>query len=216
MTSTDGNMITSLSSLYDPASEVPLPLQAVGLLYLCLGAPILEEILFRGFVLNLCSPIKRSFAVIVSAMMFSLTHMNFAQLIHTFVLGLLFGYVVLKAHSLLPSIIMHIVFNSTTVLVDYCKFIGYGEATLVFLIPAVIIGIICLIILFKRYRSIDERTDGMKSIRVFTDEEMRYLRYHRVNKLTSGAFFSTWSFWTVIGLFVFMIFVSFIGVLALR
>ncbi len=79
---------------------------------LVLVAPWTEELIFRGFVLNgFLKRYKPRNAVILSALGFSILHLNPYQLIGTFVLGVLLGWVRLKTGSLWPCIFLHAVFN---------------------------------------------------------------------------------------------------------
>jgi len=76
-------------------------------------APFAEEILFRGAIYNL---IKDKFnkyaAVIVSAILFAVIHMNIYQASYALVIGLFMGIIILKTGSLWLTIIFHIVYNT--------------------------------------------------------------------------------------------------------
>ena len=79
-------------------------------LYVGLVGPILEEIVFRGVLLQSLAPYGRNFAIVTSALMFGLYHSDFSQGLFAFVVGLLLGYVGLE-YSILWSIALH-VFNN--------------------------------------------------------------------------------------------------------
>lgn len=51
-------------------------------------------------------------AILLSAALFSLAHMNLAQMPGTIAIGLLYGWLVYRTGSLLPSIIGHVFNNS--------------------------------------------------------------------------------------------------------
>jgi membrane protease YdiL (CAAX protease family) len=79
---------------------------------LVLVAPWTEELIFRGFVFNgFRKRYQPRNAVILSALGFSILHLNPYQLFGTFVLGLLLGWVRLRTGSLWPCIFLHAVFN---------------------------------------------------------------------------------------------------------
>jgi len=75
-------------------------------------APIVEELIFRGIIL---SGFRRNYsafkAVLISAILFSLFHLNPWQMPATFVLGLFLGWLVIRTQSILAAIIGHSVNN---------------------------------------------------------------------------------------------------------
>ena len=87
-----------------------------GVLAIAIAGPILEEMLFRGVItttlLKSYSPKK---AVIYSALIFGIFHLNPAQILVATLLGFLLGWLFYKTHSLIPCIIVHILNNSLSV-----------------------------------------------------------------------------------------------------
>ncbi len=65
-------------------------------LYIGIGAPISEELLFRGLVLRSMEPYGKKFAIFSSALLFGLFHGNLSQAPHAFCVGLVLGYVTLE------------------------------------------------------------------------------------------------------------------------
>lgn len=94
--------------------------------YLAIGllAPLAEEIVFRGAILrsllgwnkaNGQQPIANSQAfpaIIVSALLFALVHMNPAQMPYAFIAGLLLGWMYWRTGSILPGMAYHWANNS--------------------------------------------------------------------------------------------------------
>ena len=74
--------------------------------------PVLEEIIFRGFILG---ELKRAFkpfwAVLLQAALFGLVHFEPIQSTYTFLAALFFGFVYIKTGKLTLSILMHAAFN---------------------------------------------------------------------------------------------------------
>jgi uncharacterized protein len=71
-------------------------------------APIIEELIFRGLIFNgLRKNYTATTAVVVSAILFSLFHLNPWQMPATFVLGLLLGWIMLRTNSILLAILGH-------------------------------------------------------------------------------------------------------------
>ncbi|MGN1339462.1 MAG: lysostaphin resistance A-like protein [Oscillospiraceae bacterium] len=75
-------------------------------------APIFEEFWFRGIVLEALRPYGNGFAILVSGLLFGLTHANFSQFFYAFLLGVFFGYIAVSTKSIVTTTIMHACFNS--------------------------------------------------------------------------------------------------------
>lgn len=88
----------------------------VGILAIAVLGPILEELLFRGAVtkvlLKQYAPAK---AILISALIFGIFHINPVQVVAAFLIGLLLAWVYYKTASLIPCIVMHILNNSLSV-----------------------------------------------------------------------------------------------------
>jgi len=76
-------------------------------------APINEECIMRGLILT---KLKRNMApvlaVIISAVLFGVFHMNLVQGIYAGFLGLFMGYLAYKYNSIMPAMLFHAIFNS--------------------------------------------------------------------------------------------------------
>ena len=97
-----------------------------GILRVVILAPIVEELIFRGVIFSGFQRIYPSIlAIIFSALLFALFHLNPWQLGPTFLLGLLLGYVRLRTGSLLAAIFTHALHNGMIFLSVYYKE-GYG------------------------------------------------------------------------------------------
>ncbi len=82
--------------------------------YVCLLGPVLEELLFRGIVLESMRRYNERFAIVFSAMMFGLMHGNLGQAVNGFICGLVLGTIYVRSRSLIPSSIVHIFMNTVT------------------------------------------------------------------------------------------------------
>lgn len=86
-------------------------------------APVVEELIFRGLILQ---GLRRNYnafvSVFMSALLFALFHLNPWQFPATFILGMLLGWIVLRTHSLLLSILGHSINNLLVLLsITYWK-----------------------------------------------------------------------------------------------
>lgn len=105
----------------DRLSELMLQLMNIpgGYAALCLLAPIAEEVVFRGAILRKLmewKPQHRWLMIVLSALLFALAHMNPAQFLHPFLIGLLLGWMYLRTGSILPGIVYHCANNSVAYL----------------------------------------------------------------------------------------------------
>jgi len=82
------------------------------LLSVAVVAPIYEEIVFRGILLKgMANKLNPAVALVVSALLFALVHLNIPQGINAFLLGLVIGFIYLKTGSIYLSIFAHFVNN---------------------------------------------------------------------------------------------------------
>ena len=75
-------------------------------------APVIEELIFRGVIMHgLMRNYSKYTAVVVSALMFALFHLNPWQFPATFILGLLLGMVMLRTRNIYLCILGHAINN---------------------------------------------------------------------------------------------------------
>ncbi len=83
-------------------------------------APIIEEIFFRGYVFTAaCRTYGVIPAFILSALLFSLAHLNLQALIPILLIAVLFCFAYWKTGSLVPSIIAHMMNNALALISLY-------------------------------------------------------------------------------------------------
>ena len=96
-----------------------------GYLVIGLMAPLAEEFVFRGAVLRTLlgwsSPISNhpspTAAIIISALLFAVVHLNPAQMPYAFIAGLLLGWMYWRTGSILPGMAYHWANNSAAYIV---------------------------------------------------------------------------------------------------
>jgi sodium transport system permease protein len=94
------------------------PSTLVVILAVALAPAICEEVLFRGvLVRGLATRFFPLAAVLAGALVFSLYHLRIVQLVPTFSLGLMLGYLALRADSALPGMLAHFLNNTIALLV---------------------------------------------------------------------------------------------------
>lgn len=106
----------------------------LGFLALAILAPIAEEMVFRGAILRrLLDAFDKRWhwaAIVITAALFGIVHLNMAQGINAFVMGLLLGWMYMRTRSIMPGIIFHFA-NNTMAFFLYRLFPNAADKTLV-------------------------------------------------------------------------------------
>ena len=76
-------------------------------------APVLEEIVFRGVIMNNLKKYGIKTAIIINSIFFALSHYNTDMIIPAFFTGIIFSYVAYK-YSIKYSILIHFFINAIT------------------------------------------------------------------------------------------------------
>jgi membrane protease YdiL (CAAX protease family) len=85
-------------------------------LAVCVMAPLLEEMLFRGIVLRgFLQRYSRWQAILGSALLFGVAHLNIYQFVVGLVLGTVLGWLYERTRSLIPCIALHAAYNTGTI-----------------------------------------------------------------------------------------------------
>lgn len=88
--------------------------KSVMLIATVIMAPVLEEILFRGFILGtLKKEMHPWIAIFVSAVLFGVMHGTPIGIIYATALGVVMGWLCVKFNSVIPSLIFHMAYNAT-------------------------------------------------------------------------------------------------------
>lgn len=85
----------------------------ISLITVCVLAPVLEEMFFRGIILrSFLMQYSRPVAIFGSAVLFGAAHLNIYQFVTGFVLGSIAGWIYERSQSVWPCIIFHGAYNS--------------------------------------------------------------------------------------------------------
>lgn len=76
-------------------------------------APILEEIVFRGVIMNNLRKYGIRVAIIINSLLFGLSHYNIEMIVPAFLTGIIFSYIAYK-YSIKYSILIHFFINAVT------------------------------------------------------------------------------------------------------
>ena len=147
------DLANTMSGNGDPVGQI------IAMIYSCIFAALLEELFFRGFMLNALSPVSKWFAIIVSSLMFALIHGNLGQFPNTFIIGIIHGYIALKAGSIIPNIVAHMLTNFMAFAAGFAAEAWGDTGYVVFFIAEFVIAAPCLILFFKKNGRINNKTD---------------------------------------------------------
>jgi membrane protease YdiL (CAAX protease family) len=116
--------IASRDMIGDLRQFVPLvtgPEWMLALLAVGIGAPLSEELLFRGFLQAALTRSRLGFAggAVLSSLLWTALHAGYSipGIIEVFVIGLFFSWLLWRTGSLLVPIVCHALYNSLIVLV---------------------------------------------------------------------------------------------------
>lgn len=122
-------MPESTEAMFEGIMREPLGYMAIGIF-----APVVEEIVFRGAILRiLLGLFSRSWhwvAIIFSALIFGAIHLNLAQGLHAFVIGLLLGWMYYRTSSVVPGILLHWI-NNTVAYLMFHLMPQFGDGKLI-------------------------------------------------------------------------------------
>lgn len=79
-------------------------------LFAVIGAPVYEELIYRGFAMSVGKKYGKVFAIVISAVLFGVMHMNVPQAVFAFMMGILLGYVAME-YSVGWAIGFHLINN---------------------------------------------------------------------------------------------------------
>lgn len=108
-------------------SSLSLPLDHFGwyvlsIIVLALLPAIFEELIFRGIILNgLVKRLGEVGAIFMSALLFSLMHASLQQLLYTFILGIILGWIATRTGSTFSSMIVHFLNNAIVVTISFIQ-----------------------------------------------------------------------------------------------
>ena len=118
------------------------------------AAPILEELVFRKFVLDRVGHLGEGIAVLSSALIFGLAHQNAGQFFLAFFLGLLFAKIYLRTGRILYTMLLHFLINLTATADEIGCLIWGDRFDTVFLLAAgglALAGLVLWLVFRKRH-----------------------------------------------------------------
>lgn len=136
-----------------------------------------EELLFRGLILENLLPYGRTTAIFGSAFLFGIMHQNAEQLLYATLSGVVLGWIYVRTRSIWPCILMHL-FNNFQSVLQTAVTERLPQATadgILYLMEGgiLLLGIAAAILLFLRDREGKQelRAKGAFEVELARDEE---------------------------------------------
>jgi uncharacterized protein len=91
---------------------------ALAIFHVAMVPAVCEEILYRGFALNLLRRTKAAWtAILITGIIFGFYHLRLSQVIPLATIGIFLGWITVKSGSLIPAMVAHFVNNAFSVLI---------------------------------------------------------------------------------------------------
>lgn len=189
--------ILKLIGITIPAPDFSFPVQRgfliLFLIYVCLLGPIMEEIIFRGFILRSMQKYGNLTAIIVSSILFSMFHLNLVQFINPVLVGMLLAFIAIKSESIFPSMIAHVFNNTITFVIAAVSLLKMPAIGAAFNLVCIIFGVVAFILFISRYGNMFIET---------IKEDMGILKTHQKVRV---AFSGGWSIAYIVFYIIFII-----------
>jgi membrane protease YdiL (CAAX protease family) len=189
--------ILKLKGITIPQPDFSFPTQRIFLImfliYVCLLGPILEEIIFRGFILRSMQKYGNLTAIIVSSVLFSMFHLNLVQFINPVLVGILLAFIAIKSDSIFPSMIAHIFNNTITFMAAAIEMMNIPVLQFLFGGIYFTVGITAFTLFLMKY--------GKNFVEVIKEDATILKTYEKVRSSFSGA----WSIAYIVFYIIFIV-----------
>lgn len=119
------------------------------IIYTIIVAPITEELLFRGIMLNKLKQYNKIYAIIIVSMVFGLLHGNLPQTIPTFIISIFLCLITLKSGSILPAVSIHMINNGVAQITN----INNDVFNLISDIIIIVVIVVAVILMIKEFKN---------------------------------------------------------------
>ena len=124
------------------------------LISLAILPAILEEALFRYIPLKLFLPYSKKYALIISTLFFALAHLSLFSIFYAAVAGFAFMAVDIATESIIPSVILHLLNNSISLIWSYNQNQNLESVLTALLALFMILSLVALSLNRKKYAAV--------------------------------------------------------------
>lgn len=157
------NAVANIQKVFGFPGELPespltndLPVLILYGITVAIIPPVVEELFFRGLVLQSLRKFGDGFAIVASSVLFGLFHGNFVQFVFAFIAGLVMALVVVRTGSLWTSILIHFLNNGISYAVQVTgRFLGEEQANQIYSVIVMVIlalGLLSILYLWIKDR----------------------------------------------------------------
>ncbi len=100
----------------------PIYLLLINIVFTAVLPAVCEETAHRGLLLKGQSGLGQKQAIIISALLFGLLHLNIEQFFYATIIGFFLGYITIICDSIYPAIIIHFMNNALSVYSGFASF----------------------------------------------------------------------------------------------
>lgn len=158
----------SSTDLFDVNYESSLFSKVILLFALAVTPAIFEELFFRKAIIDLSSKFGKKFALVFSALLFGIIHMNLSQGLFAFIIGLIFGMIYLYTNDIKLTMFIHFINNGFAAL----EMILSENCAVAFAGILLICLIIGLVLLVKVICNKDKRKKIVGLLKVKADRDI--------------------------------------------
>ena len=121
-------------------------------------AAFVEEIAFRGYIMQNLRKFGDGFAIAMAALVFALMHCNLIQAPFALIVGFALGYLSIKTGTLWTAVIIHALNNSFSLIVSYLsesveeKLLNYTVSLLIYAL--IFAGLLCFVAFVRKANAI--------------------------------------------------------------
>lgn len=135
-------------------TQIPLDTFGQFLLFtftLAILPAIVEELFFRGLLLECFKGVGVYLAIVVNALVFALYHCSVSQFVYQFIYGVMLGLLAIKSGSILPCVIAHFFNNFLVIILQYLK-VEIDLFNPLFIIIGLVVTVVCFLLLVRNNR----------------------------------------------------------------
>ena len=137
--------------------------------YGCVLGPVIEEFVFRGIIMKeLLKDYSNKIAILSSALIFAIAHLNLVQGMVAFLLGLLLGFVYIKTHSIYLCMLTHIINNTFffSLSLFYPQWVEIFSHNILKSILITVVGLLIIIFGFKKLIGNTNNSDIQETLNI--------------------------------------------------
>lgn len=138
-------------------------------LYICTIAlipAVFEELFFRKELINYSEKFGKGFAVIFSALVFGLVHMNLGQFIFSFGIGIVFGIIYLKTKDIKLTMILHFLNNSYSAILSILVMKNFVNEQLLEGVLNLLFAVSLAILILRLLKFFKQNKEKLKLIKI--------------------------------------------------